>query len=56
MCLHAIWTSPARMFPVGFIRSDLVNDALKPMHNIGKVYVNASILYNNQEISNKSNL
>ena len=29
---------------------------LKPMHNIGKVSVNASILYNNQEICNKTNL
>ena len=30
--------------------------ALKPMHNIGKVSVNASILYKNQEICNKTNL
>ena len=29
---------------------------LKPMHNIGKVPVNASILYTNQEICNKTNL
>ena len=29
---------------------------LKPMHNIGKVFVNASILYKNQEICNKTNL
>ena len=29
---------------------------LKPMHNIGKVSVNASILYKNQEICNKTNL
>ena len=29
---------------------------LKPMHNIGKVSVNASILYKNQEIVNKTNL
>ena len=26
------------------------------MHNIGKVYVNASILYKNQEICSKTNL
>ena len=26
------------------------------MHNIGKVFVNASILYKNQEICNKTNL
>ena len=30
--------------------------SLKPLHNIGKVYVNASILYKNQEIRNKTNL
>ena len=29
---------------------------LKPMHNIGKVSVNASILYKDQEICNKTNL
>ena len=29
---------------------------LKPLNNIGKVSVNASILYNNQEICNKTNL
>ena len=29
---------------------------LKPMHNIGKVSVNASIFYKNQEICNKTNL
>ena len=29
---------------------------LKPMQNIGKVSVNASILYKNQEICNKTNL
>ena len=29
---------------------------LKPTHNIGKVSVNASILYKNQEIRNKANL
>ena len=29
---------------------------LKPMHNIGKVSVNASILYKNHEICNKTNL
>ena len=29
---------------------------LKPMHNIGKVSVNASILYKNQEICNKTKL
>ena len=29
---------------------------LKPMHSIGKVSVNASILYNNQKICNKTNL
>ena len=29
---------------------------LKPMHNIGKVSVNTSILYKNQEICNKTNL
>ena len=29
---------------------------LKPMHDIGKVYVNASILYKNQEICSKTNL
>ena len=29
---------------------------VKPMHNIGKVSVNASILYKNQEICNKTNL
>ena len=31
-------------------------DVLKPMHNIGKVSVNASILYKNQEICNKTNM
>ena len=30
----------------------LIVGALKPMHNISKVFVNASILYNNQEICN----
>ena len=30
--------------------------SLKPLHNIGKVSVNASILYKNQEICNKTNL
>ena len=30
--------------------------SLKPMHSIGKVSVNASILYNNQETCNKTNL
>ena len=34
----------------------LINDGLKPVHNIGKVSVNASILYKNQEICNKTNL
>ena len=29
---------------------------LKPLHTIGKVSVNASILYKNQEICNKNNL
>ena len=29
---------------------------LKPMHNIGKVSVNASILHKNQEMCNKTNL
>ena len=29
---------------------------LKPLHTIGKVSVNASILYRNQEICNKTNL
>ena len=29
---------------------------LKPLHHIGKVSVNASILYKNQEICNKTNL
>ena len=29
---------------------------LKPMHNIGKVSVNASIFYNTREICNKTNL
>ena len=29
---------------------------LKPLHTIGKVSVNASILYKNQEICNKTNL
>ena len=29
---------------------------LKPMHNICKVSVNASVLYKNQEICNKTNL
>ena len=29
---------------------------LKPLHTIGKVSVNASILYTNQEICNKTNL
>ena len=29
---------------------------LKPLHTLGKVSVNASILYNNQEICNKTNL
>ena len=29
---------------------------LKPMHNIGKVSVNSSILYNNQQICKKTNL
>ena len=29
---------------------------LKPMHNIGKVPINASILYKNQEICNKTKL
>ena len=28
----------------------------KPLHTIGKVSVNASILYKNQEICNKTNL
>ena len=30
--------------------------SLKPMHNIGKVFVNASILYKNPEICNNTNL
>ena len=30
--------------------------ALKPLHTIGKVYLNASILHKNQEICNKTNL
>ena len=30
--------------------------SLKPIHTIGKVSVNASILYTNQEICNKTNL
>ena len=29
---------------------------LKPLHTIGKVSLNASILYKNQEIRNKTNL
>ena len=29
---------------------------LKPLHTIGKVSLNTSILYNNQEICNKTNL
>ena len=29
---------------------------LKPLHTIGKVSLNASILYKNQEIYNKTNL
>ena len=29
---------------------------LKPLHTIGKVSLNASILYKNQEICNKTNL
>ena len=29
---------------------------LKPMHNIGKVSVNSSLLYKNPEICNKTNL
>ena len=29
---------------------------LKPMHNIDQVSVNASILYNNQEICNTTNV
>ena len=29
---------------------------LKPLHTVGKVSVNASILYKNQEICNKTNL
>ena len=33
-----------------------IRDALKPMHNISKVSVNASILYKNQEICNKTNM
>ena len=31
-------------------------DILKPLHTIGKVSLNASILYKNQEICNKTNL
>ena len=33
-----------------------LHNRLKPMHNIGKVSVNASILYKNQEICNNTNL
>ena len=33
-----------------------INCLLKPLHTIGKVSVNASILYKNQEICNKTNL
>ena len=34
----------------------ILNQDLKPLHTIGKVSVNASILYKNQEICNKTNL
>ena len=32
------------------------NPSLKPLHTVGKVSLNASILYKNQEICNKTNL
>ena len=34
----------------------IARSGLKPLHTIGKVSVNASILYTNQEICNKTNL
>ena len=50
---------------LGFLENDNMSDGitshdvwilLKPSHTIGKVSVNASILYTNQEICNKTNL
>ena len=38
------------------VNADVVEYCLKPLHTIGKVSVNASILYRNQEICNKTNL
>ena len=45
------WENFARKF---FFRR--VKRALKPLHTVGKVSVNASILYKNQEICNKTYL
>ena len=35
---------------------ELLMNYLKPLHTIGKVSLNASILHKNQEICNKTNL
>ena len=39
-----------------FLKIYLLRHWIKPLHTIGKVSVNASILYKNQEICNKINL
>ena len=41
---------------LNMLRLDCFQNDLKPMHNIGKVSVNATILYKNQEICNKTNV
>ena len=40
----------------GLLGYYMYHTALKPLHTIGKVSVNASILYKIQEICNKTNL
>ena len=54
MCEHAQCSASKKLKQLGTETSKKIT--LKPMHNIGKVSVNASILYKNQEICNKTNL
>ena len=57
-CLPPLKFSSPPSCPPQYYRSGAAAEPiyLKPMHNIGKVSVNASILYKNQEICNKTNL
>ena len=51
----AIGLHAARM-NMNYLKCTVAISLLKPLHTIGKVSLNASILYKNQEICNKTNL